>query len=1237
MGKTTVGTIGLNMVLNSAGFRRSLQNVQSQANTANQKIAASFKKMGAVITAAFSAKVISSFGKSCIDLGSDLAEVQNVVDVTFTSMSNSVNKWSKDAAKSYGLSETMAKKYVGTFGSMAEAFGFTEQQSYDMATALTGLTGDVASFYNIEQDLAYTKLKSVFSGETETLKDLGIVMTQSALDNYALANGYGKTVKQMTEAEKVTLRYNFVLGQLNNATGDFARTQDGWANQTRVLQLRFDSLKATIGQGLINAFTPVIKVVNSLIDRLSTVAEKFKALTQQIFGNAGGSSSGSPVENLAVEANSGSSALENVADSAEKAKRSIAGFDKLNVLSDNKSSSTTANNSNAESGTTIANGAKSPLASAMDGVTKSWNAKSQKLINSVKSTMDKIKTAIASVGDSWKKVWNNGTGRKFLDNIRSLLGHIIDNVGSVADAFKRAWDTAGRGDAIVQSFLDKWNSIVSLADTISVSFNKIWNNGTGERIWGNILEIITNCNNATKTLRDKIKEAWDKNGAGEKIWGAILGIVEDITGFLNDMSQIRLDWLENLNLSPITEAVANLGGAFRKLLEACGDKLKTAYKKILLPLAKWTIEKAVPKLVETFAKALKAVSDAVKKISDKTLYAIAGGITAVGTAVIVFKAGTAIAAGITKVQKAMELLITTISAHPLLAIAGAITGIVTSVIAYNELKWSNSEAKKFADEIATIKTQLEGTTQGIEDSLSGTFERLDEIYADNTLIDNYQKKLEELLSKAELSPSEQAQLQTIVTYFSDNVKGFEDVWNKYVFKSSDGTFKLKTDLKTVQDKITKTIDNYQKLANISALSDLQTENAKAKITANKEYSEAKNSYDDKKKVVEKEQEKLDKWLKENGKSMQALKTYYYAGGNRKDPFWKEGLEYFENINSESKSLEELTNQVNKTIEKMNKLTMTGDDLLDVRKVLNGDYSDAAAVMMAYNNQMISTEDIQKSQWKSLSNLKKAAKDTGKNTVIGLVEGTEAYEGALVTNSNGLASVFLSEYDRTLDINSPSKEMHKRGVWTVEGLVNGISVGTKLLTVPIQKMMAKIQGAIEPIKNVFSNAFSGIWGAIQTPMNFVLGKVEDFVNTFNSGLSRVGGKILNGVDVAANIVANVAKPNMKLPRLAKGGIVKAPTLAVVGDNAGANSGNPEVISPLNKLQTMINSSNGEDVVILKQMLDYLKRIYEMFVIFRNNGGNHYEFVAKINGSEIFDEIVKQNELYKKRHGGKSAFA
>lgn len=189
---SSVGEIGLDLVVNQGSFNRQMQGIAGTA-----------KKAGLALAAAFSVKKLVDFGKSCVDLGSDLAEVQNVVDVTFPHMTAQVDKFAKSAASSFGLSETMAKQFTGTFGAMAKAFGFSESAAYDMSTALTGLAGDVASFYNLSQEEAYTKLKSVFTGETESLKDLGVVMTQSALDAYAMANGFGKATKDMTEMEKV--------------------------------------------------------------------------------------------------------------------------------------------------------------------------------------------------------------------------------------------------------------------------------------------------------------------------------------------------------------------------------------------------------------------------------------------------------------------------------------------------------------------------------------------------------------------------------------------------------------------------------------------------------------------------------------------------------------------------------------------------------------------------------------------------------------------------------------------------------------------------------------------------------------------------------------------------------------------------------------------------------------------------------------------------------------------------
>lgn len=306
------------------------------------------KQLLLMAASAFSIYKIFDFGQESVELGSNLTEVQNVVDTVFTTMSEKVNQWAVDAKNAYGLSETMAKNYVGLFGSMADAFGFTEQQSYDMATSLAGLAGDVASFYNISQDLAYTKLKSVFSGETETLKDLGIVMTQSALDNYALANGLNKTISKMTEAEKVSLRYNFILDQLSNATGDFARTQDSWANQIRILQLRWQSLQSVVGRGLINALTPAVKILNIIIEKLQIAAEWFENLMTAVFGDSS-ESTGAITEDLvtasdsaselADSADSASDSINDINKSVETLNNNLADYDDLNVMSDTDSDS----------------------------------------------------------------------------------------------------------------------------------------------------------------------------------------------------------------------------------------------------------------------------------------------------------------------------------------------------------------------------------------------------------------------------------------------------------------------------------------------------------------------------------------------------------------------------------------------------------------------------------------------------------------------------------------------------------------------------------------------------------------------------------------------------------------------------------------------------------------------------------------------------------------------------------
>ena len=328
MARKSDGTVYVDTLMDTKGFGKGVNTMQKQMGGLGSAIG----KLGVVIGSVFAVGKLIKFGKEAIDLGSDLQEVQNVVDVTFTTMNEQVNEFAKNAAESAGLSETMAKRYTGTFGAMAKAFGFAEGEAFSMSTSLTQLAGDVASFYNLTQDEAYTKLKSVFTGETESLKDLGVVMTQTALDSFAMAKGYGKTTSQMSEQEKVALRYAFVLDQLSAASGDFVRTQDSWANQTRILSLNFDSFKANIGQALINIFTPFLKVINQIVDKMAQLSQRFVAFSEMLAGKSTSSGGGSPGDALAgIE-----SGYEDIADATDEAakaqKKYTTGLDEIRTF-----------------------------------------------------------------------------------------------------------------------------------------------------------------------------------------------------------------------------------------------------------------------------------------------------------------------------------------------------------------------------------------------------------------------------------------------------------------------------------------------------------------------------------------------------------------------------------------------------------------------------------------------------------------------------------------------------------------------------------------------------------------------------------------------------------------------------------------------------------------------------------------------------------------------------------------
>lgn len=581
------GSVIIDTRMDTTGVRNGVSAIKQSFNGLGSVV----KKIGVLIGGAFAIGKLAQFGKECIELGSNLAEVQNVVDVTFTTMSDKVNEFAKNAMTSAGLSETMAKRYVGTFGAMSKSFGFSEAQAYDMSTALTQLTGDVASFYNISQDLAYIKLKSVFTGETETLKDLGVVMTQSALDQYALANGYGKTTSAMTEQEKVALRLAFVQKQLSAASGDFIRTSDSWANQVRVMQLQLQSLKATVGQGLINIFTPVLKVINVLLGKLATLANAFKSFTELITGKkSSGQTSGSgagltgdasgvqdtadaygqAADNAGKLADSTEDVADATKDAAKAAKGYLSPLDEINRYSTQDTSST-ASKTPSTSGS--GSGGGTSLPSAVSNVNYGKVAEGE-------TALDKISKSAEKLAKLLKKLWK---------------------------PFQDAWKKEGKNT--IDAAQIALSGIAKLAKSVGKSLVEVWTNGTGTTMLTTMLKIAQNVLKTIGNIASGFADAWNKNNVGTQIIQNIADALVVVMKFVEKIAEDTAIWAANLDFYPLLESISNLTATFAPILESIGNVLEWIYKNIVLPMLTWVIEVGLPTVINLVSKVATFLAD----------------------------------------------------------------------------------------------------------------------------------------------------------------------------------------------------------------------------------------------------------------------------------------------------------------------------------------------------------------------------------------------------------------------------------------------------------------------------------------------------------------------------------------------------------------------------------------------------------------------------------------------------
>ena len=695
------GSVIIDTRMDTTGVQNGVSAIKQSFNGLGSAV----KKIGLLIGGAFAVGKLVQFGKECVELGSDLAEVQNVVDVTFTTMSDKVNEFAKNAMTSAGLSETMAKRYVGTFGAMSKSFGFSESQAYDMSTALTQLTGDVASFYNISQDLAYIKLKSVFTGETETLKDLGVVMTQSALDQYALANGYGKTTSEMTEQEKVALRLAFVQKQLSAASGDFIRTSDSWANQVRVMQLQLQSLKATVGQGLINIFTPVLKVINILLGKLATLANAFKSFTELITGKkSSGQTSGSgagltgdasgvqdtadaygqAADNAGKLADSTEDVADATKDAAKAAKRYLSPLDEINRYSTQDTSST-ASKTPSTSGSGSGGGGTS-LPSAVSNVDYGKVAEGE-------TALDKISKSAEKLAKLLKKLWK---------------------------PFQDAWKKEGKNT--IDAAQIALSGIAKLAKSVGKSLVEVWTNGTGTTMLTTMLKIAQNVLKTIGNIASGFADAWNKNNVGTQIIQNIADALVVVMQFVEKIAEDTATWAANLDFYPLLESISNLTSAFAPILESIGNVLEWIYKNIVLPMLKWVIEVGLPTVVNLVAKVATFLADhqpIVEAFGAALIGAFAAAkIAGLASSVIKNVSGIAMAAkglislmtGTGGIMGGIKAIATAIGPAGIFVIA------VSAAIAIGVLLYKNWD--KIKEAATKLKNWVIGKTRGLVDGVT---------------------------------------------------------------------------------------------------------------------------------------------------------------------------------------------------------------------------------------------------------------------------------------------------------------------------------------------------------------------------------------------------------------------------------------------------------------------------------------------------------------------------------------
>jgi hypothetical protein len=476
--------------------------------------------------------------ESAINLG----EVQNVVDTTFNKSAKTIDSFSKTAIEKFGLSELQAKKFSSTLGAMFKSSGITGDKLVKMSTGLTGLSGDLASFYNLEHDEAFDKIRAGIIGSTEPLQSLGVNMSVANLENFALEKGLKKQYKAMSEAEKMTLRYNFILDKTKDANKDFSKTlKDSVSNQLRVAKNQWDSIRANLAKAFLPALLNVTKALNKMLGNFDKLKQKISGFYNKI------------KETQAFK--NFNNNLQKIKENLEKA------FTKTNIDNVIKNTSEVFKN------------LKETYGDIDKSIKNNLIPRFKELIDLIKPTLINSMKELKDTTENNKSAFEKFSEFTKTNTIKAIenLGRSMSGFNKIAEQFKYTYD-----QLIFPVLNGFYNQLLGLGEYFSKMFKPIissgWSSlGQDAEKWGMVtagaIKIVTDMlTGLIKFLDGGFKKNWSLSwdGIKQSFLGAISGMQMAIAPFVNkliDMYNLAVKITEKIPF--LSKSQKTIAGSFR--------------------------------------------------------------------------------------------------------------------------------------------------------------------------------------------------------------------------------------------------------------------------------------------------------------------------------------------------------------------------------------------------------------------------------------------------------------------------------------------------------------------------------------------------------------------------------------------------------------------------------------------------------------------------------------------------